>query len=391
MRVDNAGANTLATVVAVVCAVSSPPSPATAQQWTAEARLGRMEFRLAPTDVPPATSFAVGLGYTDADGRFHLTAGVPLGEEDPLWGAVDLGERTEVRSGAFTFGVELGGQGFVQRYSRTLEGPGGPFTPPTVGEEVSYGWGVAGRALPFAGVTVGAVSAEARAGLSVYRNGLGDRTQNRTVGLADIRLVAAPIPEVALTAEARHFQAPEGGWTFAGVGALASFEGTDVWGTVGRWLDSGVETVPWSAGASTRLSERLDLMVEARQDALDPVYGSTPRRSWTAALRVRLTSPPAPAEPVPAAYDGATATIALPVDDAGSSPRIAGDFNDWTPAPMSRDGDRWIWRGRLEPGVYEYAFVSPDGEWYVPESVAGRTDDGMGGHVALLVVEEPAS
>jgi hypothetical protein len=36
--------------------------------------------------------------------------------------------------------------------------------------------------------------------------------------------------------------------------------------------------------------------------------------------------------------------------------------------------------------VYHYAFRSADGEWFVPASMAGRRDDGMGGHVAMLVV-----
>jgi hypothetical protein len=43
-------------------------------------------------------------------------------------------------------------------------------------------------------------------------------------------------------------------------------------------------------------------------------------------------------------------------------------------------------RGTAAPGVYHYAFVAEDGTWFVPESVPGRQDDGMGGHVAVLVV-----
>jgi len=40
----------------------------------------------------------------------------------------------------------------------------------------------------------------------------------------------------------------------------------------------------------------------------------------------------------------------------------------------------------LTAGVYHYAFRSAGGEWFVPASVVGRRDDGMGGHVAVLVV-----
>lgn len=373
------------------CLALTAAVPATAQQWTAEARLGRLEFRLAPTDVPAATSLALGLGFARTDRRFHLTAGVPLGQEDPLWGALNVLERSTVEAGAVTLGLQVGGQGFLQRYTRSFEPPSGPLTPPTLAEQVSYGWGVAATALPFAAVRMGPASLEGRAGASFYRNGVGDLSASRTVGLGEVHLTAAASPALALTAETRHYRAEEGNWTFVGAGALATIQGTELWGTLGRWLEDDVQDVPWSVGAATRLAERLDLMVEARQDALDPLYGSAPRRSWTAALRVRLNAPPTPAEPVPASYDGRTATIVLPARDAGSSPRIAADFNDWTPQSMTRSGERWVWTGHLEPGVYQYAFVAPDGEWFVPASVAGRTDDGMGGHVALLVVEEPTS
>jgi hypothetical protein len=54
--------------------------------------------------------------------------------------------------------------------------------------------------------------------------------------------------------------------------------------------------------------------------------------------------------------------------------------------PMQRDGSRWTYAAQLAPGVYHYAFVAEDGTWFVPESVPGRQDDGMGGHVAVLVV-----
>ncbi len=376
---------------AAACLILVPPAPSAAQQWTAEARMGRLEFPLAPSEIPTATSLAMGLGYARGDRRFHVTAGVPLGEEDPLWGALDARERPSIELGSVTLGIEGASQGFFQRYTSSVEAPGGPLAGPTITEEVSYGWGIATQALPFATVRAGAVSAEGRAGVSFYRNGLGTQAESRTVGLGDIRVIAAPASAVAFTAEARHFSAEEGNYTYVGTGALAGVQGTDVWGTIGHWLSDAAGSVPWSVGAATRLGQRLELMVEGREDALDPVYGSTPRRSWTAALRVRLTEPPAPAEPVPASYDGSTATIALTADHAGSAPRIAGDFNGWKPEPMARAGERWLWTGRLEPGVYQYAFVDPDGEWFVPESVAGRMDDGMGGFVALLVVEEPAS
>ena len=67
-------------------------------------------------------------------------------------------------------------------------------------------------------------------------------------------------------------------------------------------------------------------------------------------------------------------------------PSIAGDFNAWKPAPMERDGDRWVYTVAVTPGVYNYAFVDADGTWFVPEGLPGRKSDGMGGFVAVVVV-----
>ena len=47
---------------------------------------------------------------------------------------------------------------------------------------------------------------------------------------------------------------------------------------------------------------------------------------------------------------------------------------------------RWTYTAKLAPGVYHYAFVAADGTWFVPRSVRGRQNDGMGGEVAVLVV-----
>jgi hypothetical protein len=104
--------------------------------------------------------------------------------------------------------------------------------------------------------------------------------------------------------------------------------------------------------------------------------------SFLLGRRAKTTS-----EPVPADYHGGMATIRLPVSLSASQPRVAGDFNGWIPAAMESDGRFWSYTVAAKPGVYNYAFVAPDGTWYVPETVPGRKDDGMGGHVAVLVIK----
>jgi hypothetical protein len=78
--------------------------------------------------------------------------------------------------------------------------------------------------------------------------------------------------------------------------------------------------------------------------------------------------------------------IQLPLAHASSAPRVAGDFNAWKPQPMQRSDSAWVFTVQLAPGVYNYAFVDDNGEWFVPAKHPGRKSDGMGGTVAVLVV-----
>ena len=79
--------------------------------------------------------------------------------------------------------------------------------------------------------------------------------------------------------------------------------------------------------------------------------------------------------------------LRLAARDAGvPPPSIAGDFTKWTPIRMKRHGDEWRFSVQLSRGVYRFAFKSADGAWFVPASFPNRTDDQMGGWVAVLVV-----
>jgi hypothetical protein len=53
---------------------------------------------------------------------------------------------------------------------------------------------------------------------------------------------------------------------------------------------------------------------------------------------------------------------------------------------MQREGREWTFRLPLAKGVYNYAFRSARGDWFVPTSTPGRRDDGFGGQVAVMVV-----
>jgi hypothetical protein len=76
--------------------------------------------------------------------------------------------------------------------------------------------------------------------------------------------------------------------------------------------------------------------------------------------------------------------VSFTVRDA-SSVALAGEWNQWTPIPLSRlNGDQWQTTLPLGTGVYHFSLVI-DERWIVPDGVAKVPDD-FGGEVGLLVI-----
>lgn len=355
-------------------------------QWFAEARIGRLDSRLAGSSLPTTTSLAAGLAFEGQTGSFRLSAGVPLTAEDPWWGAVEAARRLATTHGPVTLGVDLAGQGFLQRYGRRLEQPGGPLEPPQLLEGHETGYGLAAQIMPVAELRAGPLLLQARGGRNWYGTALGEQSASRHTNLAGVRLAITPAAGALLALDGRQYWTSGRSYRYAGVAAGYALPAVTLWGSAGQWLEPSEQPVPWSAGMAVPIRQRFEISLEARSDAFDPLYGSAPRLTWTAGLRVTLGAVSESRPPVPSAYDGRRARIELPVASAGGRPRIAGDFNGWIPEAMNREGDAWVVVLTLEPGVYEYAFVDEGGTWFVPPSVPGRREDGMGGHVALLVV-----
>jgi hypothetical protein len=70
---------------------------------------------------------------------------------------------------------------------------------------------------------------------------------------------------------------------------------------------------------------------------------------------------------------------------SASTAAIAGEWNQWTPIPLSRvSRDAWQVTLPLGEGIYHFSLIVDD-EWTVPEGVASLPDD-FGGEVGLLVV-----
>lgn len=378
--------------VAVTNAATSLP----AQDWHVSAQAGRIRSVLDPSAAVSKT-LALGLRYDDPNAGLRFSAGIPSNSTESLWGSLGGWKRLASRFGGFRAGIDVAGNAFLtmDRANQSdlsdplpLNPPGPPAVPEPPLSANRAGHALAGQALPVVGYESARWQIHARAGLSRYAAEFGGQRLDRSVRVADLQLTLMPASSVALVPTLQRFQAEaEPAFTYAGVSAIATSAMGMAWGSIGQWAGDDDLGMAWSAGGRLRLHPLIALEVGARHDVFDPLYLQPAQTSWSMGVSMRLGGRSRSVRPpVPAAYVDGRATIRLPVSATKAQPSIAGDFNDWKPVPMQRNGNDWTYVIAVAPGVYNYAFVTAAGEWFVPESVAGRKSDGMGGHVAVLVV-----
>ncbi len=363
--------------LACIMAIALPRTIA-AQEWRATAQVGRVDYGSTPAGAAGNNaSMVVGLSHAAPSDWIGLSAALPLGT-DPFW-AVLAGWKRVATPGTAGVLLDLTGHGFLQRQHVAGPLPTSGLTPVN-GE----GAGADVRAGLFA--HTGTMAFEIRGGAAAQRSDQHGVVQSRVLPAADTRVSILRLP-VTVSGEAR------GWWTgterhlWTG-GTLQLAEGPFVVaGGVGEWVTGGVNGVTWTAAARAGAGHPLELQLAARGNSFDPLYLSATGTTFSLGLSVRIgRAPMAGVAPVaPRGRDGRS-VIRIATRDADGAPSIAGDFTNWKPVPMQRDGGHWTWAAHLEPGVYHYAFVVGDGHWFVPKSVPGRQDDGMGGQTAVLVV-----
>ncbi len=350
------------------------PVTAAAQGWAVDLSAGRTIYNPVLLDV--GTNNLTGTVRYDAanDLWVYGSAAAPLGGQAPFWTAGGVGGRVASSGGRTTVGLELAAQGFQFRdavLQRT--GTGGDL-----------------KAIPFVGIVAGAMRVEAHGGWRGETLSYNGTRDNR--GVLDMGGRVTWSGAVRLQGDARWVRAAEG--TFPFVGGSLTYAGSPVsaWVQAGRWVSTSLDAATWGGGLGATAGPRTSVWASVQQEAPDPLYWNAPRRTWSAGVTRRFggparTAPPATVAAASTRNTGGV-TIRLPGEDApGSALSIAGSFNDWAPIPMTRERRAWVIRLPLAPGVYQYAFRKGTGEWFVPASVPGRRDDGMGGSVATLVVQ----
>jgi hypothetical protein len=190
-------------------------------------------------------------------------------------------------------------------------------------------------------------------------------------------------------AELDHWLAEEAGYTQ--VAARASFAQPRIqaWAGIAHWADASLPGTGWDVGVRVPVTDRVAITGRGGVPAQDILFWIPRQQTWSVAVQLRTGAPTlAAALPVPAVHDaGRGVTFTLPARGLEGQPAVAGSFSGWRPVPMERARDGWRLHLSLEPGVHEYAFVTEDGTWFVPERTPGRKPDGFGGFVAVLIVE----
>jgi hypothetical protein len=379
--------NTLFRFLFLLLAPCATSSVAAAQQWNAEVQAGRIRSALDAAGTA-AQTLAVGVNYQGLNSGLALSVGVPTSQGEPLWGSLSGSHRAAVYRAGFVFGVDLSGSGYLMRdrAERIRSVPDVFGRPQVVTEPPITGNAFAVQALPLIGYEFKSVQLHARTGASHYASRFGELERNRTVIVSDVQLTLTPTSSFALVPTVRRFAADGTQHMFAGVTAIAGGDAGSLWASAGTWPNVDSVGVSWGLGATLKLHPRASLTASGRHEAFDALYLNPAQTSWSLGLSIRIGGASPLPMPVPAAYENGRATIRLDAEHAQSQPKIAGDFTNWQPRPMQRTDDAWTYSANLAPGVYNYAFVDPQGKWFVPEGYPGRKEDGMGGTVAVLVV-----
>lgn len=352
------------------------PAAARAQGWSLDVAAGRAVHDPVSARIG-STVASVGLGYDAGGGArwLYLSAGAPLGDPGPAWGAGGLGGWLGVRRGSLELGASLGAHLFG--FGRT--------------DSTSSGGGATLELLPTAALTRGPLRAELSAGFVGAADVLGDSSDTRGFFDSGARLAYSVREGVEVGAEARWLAGEGDAWPYAGASARLARGPLGAWAFAGAWLGGELPdpSEAWGAGASYRVGGRTEVLGEVRQEPTDPVYFNAPRRTWSVQVRRWLGRGPVAAGAgasalLPRVEDGRV-TFRLPRADHPEAPVVLGDFSRWQPVRMGPEGRFWSVTLPVAPGVHHYGFRTADGRFFVPPHLPAA-DDGMGGTSAVLVV-----
>jgi hypothetical protein len=341
--------------------------------WAVDLSAGYATYEAAAARIGSGSVIAGIRGGGAAPNWLYAYAGVPMETEGVFWGALGAGHRLAFGVGSVVLGIDLGAHTVGYRDSQASVGGGSATL----------------EALPVIALRYGLVVGELRSGLLQNTDLYQDVRWTRRVHDSGLRVGVSVLPQLRVLGEARYMNAFEDNYPFVG-GSLELSQGpVYAWASAGRWLTDTIATPTYGAGVSWQPLERWELRATWQQETNNPLYWNLPRQTWSIQLSRQLGRRPSSRLPPQAVAqreaDGRVA-IRISAAEAASVPSVLGEFTGWQPVPMTREGDFWVLRIVIGPGVYRYGFQDSEGRWFLPDSVANRVDDGMGGHSALLIV-----
>lgn len=142
-----------------------------------------------------------------------------------------------------------------------------------------------------------------------------------------------------------------------------------------------------------QLSDELSFLASAGRQLSDPVRGLPQADIVTASFRLSLGPKPLPvmqrvafAEASVERSVGGGGTLVVRVEAHDTlTVEIAGDFSEWKPMPLAREGTHWVARAVLPPGKYHIGVRANLGPWRAPRNLA-RVRDDFGGESGLVVI-----
>ena len=148
-----------------------------------------------------------------------------------------------------------------------------------------------------------------------------------------------------------------------------------------------------AVAGTLQLSDRLAFLASAGRQLADPVRGLPQADIITASLRLSLGPKPLPvmeratiAEAFLQSEPGGGVELIVRVAAVDSiAVQVAGDFSEWKPVFLEREGDYWVARVALPPGKYHVGVRANLGPWRAPRNLA-RVRDDFGGESGLIVV-----
>jgi hypothetical protein len=358
--------------VAVGIAFSALATAAAAQNISLDVSAGRIVYEPLSSNVATNNTSATLRVDLPPGAWVYGSGALPFGSNGLRWGAAGIGGRflhSASSSHRVNIGADAVADGFLFHDAVLQQSGNGGLL----------------EAIPFVQVPAGAAATvEVRGGWRGQMLSYGGTVDKHHVLETGVRATYGG--PALLQADARWVRSDGAMYPFYGGRLVYNGAPLQAWLGVGKWFSAQLDDTSWNAGAGVRVATRLTVWAAVQQDAPDPLYWNLARRGWSIGITRTFGGSTSPV-PLASSADPNGVLIRLNAADVdGASVSVAGDFNGWKPVPMVLDGREWQLRMPLAPGVYHYAFRSERGQWFVPESVPNRRDDGMGGFVAVLVV-----